>query len=628
MANYNYKKFIINSIIQAMLMWILLTPTTLFAQDAMDIQIAHEYLLKGQKNKALESYQILAKKNENIPNIHDDYLGLLLDLGLYKQAETYVEKLLKSSDKLNYRLDLGIVYQRQGDLTKSEKYFKNTIRQSADDVFKLKSISDYLASKDLTVYAIAAIQQARETSKSPTLFALELANLFRRSGKTNEMVNEYLNFITQTPTNLGYVKNVLQALLTKENELEALETLLYSKIQSAPDNQNYAELIIWVNLQQKNFLGAFVQARAFDKRFRKDNSKTFEIAQIAFNNKSYDAAEKAYQFVTKEYTDINIFLPAKIGLLKTKEARVKEQFPVNLDSVRSLINNYDLFVKSYPDNLNSFEGIENQALLYAYYLDSKEKAIQILTDLIANQKLTSTAIRSKAKLDLGDLYLFKQEPWEATLLYSQVEKSNKDTPLAYEAKLKNAKLYYFIGDFKLAEEHLDILKKATTREIANDALELSLRIKENDTGDTLSTALKEYAAIEMLLYQNKLKEALGRIDVLKKAQGDGDSLKMKNATLLDDIYWLQANLLLKQGEFLKAAQLLQNIYKFYGDDVLSDDAYFLEGEIYEKYLQDKPKAMEFYRSFLTKYPGSVYAFEARKRYRELRGDFTTPTPIN
>jgi tetratricopeptide (TPR) repeat protein len=306
-----------------MLMWILLPTATLFAQDAMDIQIAHEYLLKGQKEKALESYQILAKKNENIPNIHDDYLGLLLDLGLYKQAETYVEKLLKSNDKLNYRLDLGIVYQRQGDLTKSDKYFKNTIRQSADDVFKLKSISDYLASKDLTLYSISAIQQARETSKSPTLFALELANLFRRSGRTNEMVNEYLNFITQTPTNLGYVKNILQALLTKENELEALETLLYSKIQSAPDNQNYAELIIWVNLQQKNFLGAFVQARAFDKRFRKDNSKTFEIAQIAFNNKSYDAAEKSYQFVIKEYTDINIFLQAKIGLLKTMEARVK-----------------------------------------------------------------------------------------------------------------------------------------------------------------------------------------------------------------------------------------------------------------------------------------------------------------
>ena len=53
----------------------------------------------------------------------------------------------------------------------------------------------------------------------------------------------------------------------------------------------------------------------------------------------------------------------------------------------------------------------------------------------------------------------------------------------------------------------------------------------------------------------------------------------------------------------------------------ADDAYFLEGEIYEQQLKNKEKAMEIYRTFLDKYPGGVYAAEARKRYRTLRGDF-------
>ena len=52
-----------------------------------------------------------------------------------------------------------------------------------------------------------------------------------------------------------------------------------------------------------------------------------------------------------------------------------------------------------------------------------------------------------------------------------------------------------------------------------------------------------------------------------------------------------------------------------------DDSYFLQGEIYERQLKDKDKAMEIYREFLNKYPGSVYAAEARKRFRALRGDF-------
>ncbi len=57
------------------------------------------------------------------------------------------------------------------------------------------------------------------------------------------------------------------------------------------------------------------------------------------------------------------------------------------------------------------------------------------------------------------------------------------------------------------------------------------------------------------------------------------------------------------------------------DDILVDDAFFLQGEIYERQLGQKDKAMEIYREFLNKYPGSVYAAEARKRYRLLRGDF-------
>jgi len=37
--------------------------------------------------------------------------------------------------------------------------------------------------------------------------------------------------------------------------------------------------------------------------------------------------------------------------------------------------------------------------------------------------------------------------------------------------------------------------------------------------------------------------------------------------------------------------------------------------------------MEIYRDFLTKHAGSVYAAEARKRYRLMRGDFTAqPQP--
>lgn len=645
------------------------------AQDKQEIQLANEYLSKGDKEKALTTYEQLAKKNENIPFIHNSFLNLLLDLQKYSQAEDYVEKLIRKDNKLSYKLDLGIVYHKSGNITKADKYLTSIIKSMGDDAYQLKTTSDYLASKNLSQFAILALQQTRNTNKNSGLYALELANLYRMSGQRDLMVEEYLNYVIQTPSNISYIKNVMQILITKPEELESLERLLIDRVQRNQNSEVYSDLIIWVNLQQKNFYGAFIQARAYDRRFRKENSKTLEIGYIAFNNQDYDNADKCFSFVIKEFAGTENELPARLGVIKSREAKVKKSYPVNRDSVRYLVNEYKVFRRNYPDNSNTFEAILNQAMLHAYYLDEKDSAVMYLQSIISSNKVTPS-LKAKAKMDLGDIYLLKDEPWEATLLYSQVEKSQRESPLGYEAKLKNAKLSYYKGDFKLAQEHLDILKQATTREIANDAMELSMLIKENTTFDTTGAALQEYAIIELLVAQNKTEVALQRLSNFKIARkikmsrqeaiSSGlwnpesklsvtDLIRLKKdiemqkesmlnttsdsvwvdvlfepetTTLKDNIYWLEASLRLKKGEFETALLLYQKIVNDFGDDILADDAFFAQGEIYERYLHNKEKAMEIYREFLTRYPGSVFVAEARKRFRTLRGDFAESIDLN
>ena len=629
-----------NNTILFCLLWI--TTSSLFAQDS-DIKIANEYFLKGDKEKALAVYQSLSRNTDNTAAIYNNYFNLLLDMGKFKEAEDYVEKVLrKVNDRISYRVDLGLVYVRSGDLQKADKYFNALIKNSLTDVYRAKSISDYLAAHNLPDYAVLTLQELRQSLGNPTVFTLEMANLYRMQGKRDEMVQEYLNYITQSPSNLNYVKNLLQLFLNKPDELESLERMLYDKVQQHPDSEVFSDLLIWVNLQQKNFYGAFIQARAYDKRFRKESSKTLEIAQIALNNKDYENADRSFSYVIKEFANTENYLPARLGLIRAREAKVKRSFPVNRDSVRYLTKEYQLFIARYPDNANSYEAILNEALLHAYYLDEKDSAINRITALASHPRVPAY-LKAKAKLEMGDIYLLKEEPWEATLLYSQVEKNQRDAPLGYEAKLRNAKLSYYKGDFRLAQEHLDILKQATTREIANDAMELSMLIKENTAFDSTGVALKEFAAIELLLYQNKTQEALQKISFLKQEHepfvktSNSPGIKIdstrtgavyrtgtiQTTSILDDVYWLEANLRMKQGEFEKSIELLQKILDAYGDDILADDAYFLQGEIYESQLRNKDKAMEIYRTFLDKYAGSVYAAEARKRYRTLRGDFGT-----
>src|SRR5688500_15758334 len=380
-------------------------------------------------------------------------------------------------------------------------------------------MSDYLAARSLSEYSIMTLSECRNYLGNPYLFCLELAMLYRIKGNQDKMVQEYLSYVTQSSANIQYVKNVMQALLTKPEELESLEKLLYDKIQAQPDIEVYSDLLIWVTMQQKNFYASFIQARAYDKRYKREGEKSMEVARVALDNEDYDNALKVYRYVIREFPNGQTYLLARLGLIRTREARVKKTFPVNQDSVRILINDYKDFIRQYPDNINSLEAAREEALLFANYLDQKDSAIQIINKLLLNPR-TSLHLKSRAKLDLGDIYLLKGESWESTLLYSQVEKIQKENPIGYEAKLKNAKLSYYKGDFRLAQEHLDILKQATTREIANDALDLSMRIKENIAFDSVGEALKQYASIELLLYQNKNEQALKRSQMLKEGKVD------------------------------------------------------------------------------------------------------------
>lgn len=616
--------------------FILFFATLAQAQNQDEIQLANEYLLKGDKKKSLELYKELSKHEHNHPYIYNNYFNLLLDVSAYDEAQKFLQKLSKR-DPLNiqYNLDLGLIYVRSGDLTKAERYYKDLISENRANVQRIKMMSDYFMSRSLVDYGIQALTESRQALRNPYLFCLELAMLHRIKGNQDKMVQEYLSYVTQSSANIQYVKNVMQALLTKPEELESLEKLLYDKIQAHPDIEVYSDLLIWVTMQQKNFYASFIQARAYDKRYKREGEKSMEVARVALDNEDYDNALKVYRYVIREFPNSQTYLLARLGLIRTREARVKKTFPISQDSVRILVDDYKDFIRQYPDNLNSLEAARSEALLFANYLDQKDSAIQIINKLLANPR-TSLHLKSKAKLDLGDIYLLKGEPWESTLLYSQVEKTQRENPIGYEAKLKNAKLSYYKGDFRLAQEHLDILKQATTREISNDALDLSMRIKENIAFDSAGEALQQYASIELLLYQNKNEQALKEIQLLKEGKAKAlskletlnanvtpDSLKaISNLAILDDVYWLEANIRMHQGEFEKSIALLEKIIQDYGDDILADDAFFLRGEIYERQLSQKDKAMEIYREFLNKYPGSVYAAEARKRYRSLRGDFS------
>ena len=202
--------------------------------------------------------------------------------------------------------------------------------------------------------------------------------------------------------------------------------------------------------------------------------------------------------------------------------------------------------------------------------------------------------------------------WEYTLLYSQVEKKFKEDILGHEALFRNARLSYFRGDFKWAQSQFDVLKASTSRLIANDALDLSVFIMDNLGLDTSALALQTYADAELLVFQNKFEDSFTKLDELKT--------NFPGHELEDDIVYLKSNIYVKLRRYDEAVAGYQYILDNYPESIRLDNSLWKLANLYENQLDDKTKAQELYETLFIDYSGSILAVEARKKYRELRGD--------
>jgi outer membrane protein assembly factor BamD (BamD/ComL family) len=337
-----------------------------------------------------------------------------------------------------------------------------------------------------------------------------------------------------------------------------------------------------------------------------------ELGGIAFENSDFEAALQIFQYVEKEYANTPNYYIAKRYIIQSREEQIKRTYPIDVLKIQALISDYQKLTQaSSVQNGNINEAKLSMAHLYAFYLDQDDTAIVLLQDVI-NHSAYDPRMKNKAKIHLGDVYLLKGEPWESTLIYSQVEKEMKEDPLGHEAKLRNAKLHYYKGEFDLAQEQLDVLKMATSREISNDAIQMALLILDNTGLDSTTEAMQAYADIDLLIFRHHYAQALAACDTLLK--------KFPDHSLTDEVYWLKYVVYRMIGNPNEALQELEKINVSYSQDLWGDDALFYQAELYEKELKNTSKAMEMYEKLLTNFSGSTYTVEARKRYRRLRGD--------
>jgi TolA-binding protein len=579
-----------------------------FAQDT-DLLLAKQFAANGEQQKALDIYQKLYKQdNEGYFNV---YVNSLLELKKFDEAESLTKKMIrKHPDDHQYTIMLGTAYTQQGEVDKANAIYDDLLKNLPADQSEIAALAAQFYQNANIDYAIKIFEQGRKSLHNDALFSYELINLYRYKRDKPALTEEYLNFLPSNPAFLNQAENALSTIYDGPADYDLLKFSLLKRIQKDPQQTLYVEMLTWQYLQQKQFDQALNQALALSRRQNDDGSNVFELCSTLNSNEAYDAAIRGYEYLISKGKDSPYYISAKIELIDTKNLKVTSGKFV-MDDILGLEKDYMDLLAEFGKNSNTAFAMQKLANLEAFKLHKLEDAQKLLEEAIAVPGIKPNLLAS-CKLDLGDISLLNNKPWDATLLYSQVELDNRNTAIGQDAKYRNAKLAYYTGDFKWAKGQLDVLKAATSELIANDALNLSLLISDNLDADSAGTALKMYARADLLIFAEKQDKALLTLDSIDK--------KFPGNSMTDAILMAKARLSIQQKDYPNAVTLLKKIAGDYSTGLWADDAVFMLGDIYENQLADKEQAKIYYQKIISDYAGSLWINEARKRFRLLRGD--------
>ncbi|PQJ76748.1 tetratricopeptide repeat protein [Polaribacter glomeratus] len=595
------------------LLLILVTISSLsFSQeeDQNDFFLADTYFRQGEFEKATQIFKKLYDKSP----FNTAYLSKLItcyqESNNFKSAQDLLQKRIQqdASEAFLY-VFLGYNYDRQQQVELANYNYKKAINSLDKNPEYSNIIGNLFKFYNLLDNAILVFEKAMQQNPNAN-YNFQIAQIYGEKGDYQKMFESYLELVDKNENYLSLVQRYASQYITddSENETNILfkKTLLKKSVGNAKNEWNI--LLSWLFAQQKEYGKALIQEKALYARSAFDLAEIFSLGKLAFNNKDFESALLCFDFINQktsfinEKIDANLYL-AKIGVA-TKDPATEKLF----ESLFTEFGITEFTIKlqvEYADFLT-------------FTKNDPDKARAVLEKALTFSR--SKFDEARIKLKLGDVLVFSGNFNKALIYFSQIQTQLADDELAQEARYKVAQTSYFKGDFTWAKAQLKVLKGSTTQLIANDAVDLFLKITDNEPVDSIPSGLKQLARAELLAYQNKDLEALAELETLFTSKEILVNGLVPGEVIYDDVLFFQAKLFIKQKRYTDAIFSLEKIIAADNKGMLTDDVYFMMAELYANDIIDIEKAKEYYQKIIFEQPSSIYLVDARNKFRKLRGD--------
>lgn len=587
---------------------------TAFSQDAdkmMKLRLAQNFEEADEWERAVTLYEELYKSEPTNFIFLDGLRQSYTQLKEYDKAIGIIRRWFITHPRdINLMTTLGGLYYDSGNDTAADSVWKVVLSIDPNNIQSYRIVANEMMQHRLYEQCIRTYLGGRTMSKSEVLFADELGTLYAALQQYTSATQEYLRLVKKNPDQLSFVQSRLSAIILKPEALRAASEIVKEEVKISSDNIALHRLYVWVLMEERRYDSALEQYRIIDRLANANGSELFNFAQQLNQEHASAAASKAFKEIIDRFDKSGLLPYARFGY-----ARALEELSDKADTLASESQ------PSYRDAIQIYESIA---------------AAQDHPDLAVQSLFRIGVIKFEKLFDLdGALSAFnkiKEFPNTMNILYDAAIKNGEvqiarndlvgarkefertaELPLVIyqdQAVFKLAELNYFEAQF---DTSLSLLKRFNTNlntDLTNDALQLQYFIQENKTSSL--PALIEFAKADLQMRQRKYPESLSHFrDIVKQ---------YPTTLLLDDA-------MMKIGELhLKLKQTNEAIaaFRFIADSIqlsiLKDKAQFRIAEVSENVLHNKAQAITAYEKLLERFPNSLYAEQARKRIRLLRGD--------
>ena len=568
-------------------------------------QLAQNYFDKGEFEKALISYQELIAAQPFNGYYFQRIIDCYQQLKQYEASEKSILERYNKFKQATLLVELGYNYQLQKDENKAKKYYEQALDKIKKIPTEVYGIAATFEKKTLIDYALQAYQLAIELD--PKLnFNFQMALLYGQKGDSDKMIEKFLEESYANPQNLFAIQNQFSRFMTENSDVNFNNALKKALLIRTQQNQDifWNQYLSWYYVQQKEFAKAFVQEKAIYKRNPESLSNIVNLAQLVIEEDEKETANEILTFVLENTQDQDLQIQAHYFLIEMKIDKAQDKELIGIETELKLL------LKQFGISPYTLKLQLLQAHFETFQMKNPELGKAILKTTL--ELPLDEYQKADAKMELADILLFQEKFNQALLYYSQIEEDLKNDVIGHEASLKAAKTSYFKADFVWALKQFKELKSVSSQLIANDAMEYFLLVNDNTVADSTQTALKQFARGDYLLYQNKTQEAMGLFqDILKNFKGQ----EIESVTLLR-----LGKTYEKLGDYSSALSQYQTIIDKHSDGIYVDEALYFSAEIYNKLLKDTEKSKPLYEKLVFHHEDSIYFVDARRKFRELRGD--------